>query len=247
MPKCLENNYRLSSNHSTLKHEEVANMKTRLGLAALLIVAGAAAVVPAAEPLRGQYVEARTCDVWVGACFANAEMNLTGKHAILAWKLDTGSFHGVTLDGLSVVAVVEATDTLGLPQTGPAKAILIVDANASPSQRQALVALARKLGGDLLANILSVQAKPIAIDINCCKEGGCAKVDAGVARIETRCLHDCDRICGHEDNFYPPLTEGVNVKAAMISESSFSGKAFNKTWTDAERRGAYVGSFSLSR
>ncbi len=225
-------------------------MKTRLLLVVLLLLTGIIAVPAdekAAQTLSGQYVEARTCDVWVGACYANAEMNINGKNAVLAWKVDKGTYGGVTLDGLSVVAVVDATDTLGLAQTGPAKAVLIVDDKANTVQREALVGLARKLGGDLVKNVLSVDAKPIAIDTNCCKEGGCAKVDAGIARIETRCLHDHDRICGHEDAFYPPLTQGANATAAMITESSFTGKGFNKTWTDTERRGAYLGSFSLTQ
>src|SRR5262249_5008542 len=131
---------------------------------------------------------------------------------------------------------------------GPAKAVLVLDDKANTVQRAALVSLAQKLGGDLLKNIVTVEAKPITIDLNCCKEGGCAKVEAGVARVETRCLHDDeDRVCGHEANFYPPLTDGVNVKAAMITENTYNGKSFNKTWSDAQRRGAYLGSFSLSK
>src|SRR6516165_6858124 len=84
-----------------------------------------------AAGLTGRYVEARTCDVWTGPCFANAESNLTGKHAVLGWMVDKGSFDGVSLDGLGIVAVVEASDTLGLKQTGPAKAVLIVDKAAT--------------------------------------------------------------------------------------------------------------------
>src|SRR5437868_11292842 len=105
-------------------------MKRILALAALALL-GAAAPLPAAG-LTGQYVEARTCDVWTGPCFANAEMNLSGKHAVLGWKVDSGSLDQVRLDGLAVVAVVRASDTLGLEQTGPAQAILIVDARATP-------------------------------------------------------------------------------------------------------------------
>jgi len=222
-------------------------MATRLLLSALLVLTGTASL-PAAETLRGQYVEARTCDVWVGACFANAEMNIAGKHAVLAWKFEKGSLNDVALDGLSVVAVVEATDTLGLAQTGAAKAVVIVDEKANTVQRATLVAAAQKLGGELVKNVLSVEARPISVDLNCCKEGGCAKVDAGLARIETRCLHETeDKVCGHEANFYPPLTSGVDVKAAMITENTYNGKAFNKTWTDQQRRGAYIGSFSVGQ
>src|SRR5947199_7142038 len=93
------------------------------------------ALVLAAVPLHaagitGDYIEARTCDVWTGPCFANAEMNLGGKHAVLGWKIEKGSLDNAVLDGLGVVAVVAASDTLGLKQTGRAKAILVVDSGA---------------------------------------------------------------------------------------------------------------------
>src|SRR5437764_3336440 len=109
----------------------------------------ALAVLAIALPLQaagvtGHYIEARTCDVWTGPCFANAEMNLGGKHALLGWKIEQGSLGGVKLDGLGVVAVVAASDTLGLEQTGPAKAVLIVDERASAAQRAALVRLAKE-------------------------------------------------------------------------------------------------------
>src|SRR3954449_7374685 len=100
-------------------------MKRSLVLAALALILWGAPLHAAG--VSGQYVEARTCDVWTGPCFANAEMNLTGKHAVLGWKVDKGSLGAVRLDGLGVVAVVAAHDTLGLTQTGPARAVLIVD------------------------------------------------------------------------------------------------------------------------
>src|SRR5438105_13002179 len=100
------------------------------------------AVPVQAAGLTGQYLEARTCDVWTGPCFANAEMNLGGKQAVLAWKVEEGALGGVRLDGLGVVAVVVSSDTLGLEQTGPAKAVLLVDRKANAEQRQALVRLA---------------------------------------------------------------------------------------------------------
>jgi hypothetical protein len=200
----------------------------------------------AAEEIRGQYVEARTCDVWVGACFANAEMHQTGKHATLAWHVEQGTLDGVRLDGLSVVAVVEARETLGLKQTGPGKAVILVDERADARQREALVKLARTLGGILTEQVLAVRSAPIQVSVNRCSEGGCALVEAGVARIETRCIHPHeDSVCGHEDNFYAPLAKGVQARSAMVTEHSFTGTGFDKTWKDANRRGAYIGTFSL--
>src|SRR5262249_55543066 len=103
------------------------------------------ALVPAqAAGITGQYGEARTCDVWTGPWFANADFSRGGKHAVLAWKVGKGSVDNVDLDGLSVVAVVAAKNTLGLEQTGPAKSVLIIDAKATPAQKKALIQFARR-------------------------------------------------------------------------------------------------------
>src|SRR5438132_2758953 len=168
-----------------------------------------------AAGITGQYVEARTCDVWTAACFANADMNLTGKHAVLAWKIDKGKLGDVSLDGLSVVAVVAASDTLGMDQTGPAKSILIVDAKADSSQRAALQRLAQQQSGKLLDHVVAVHSAPIDLSVCDCDGGACAKMQAGtLARVETRCLKgEHDKACGNEANFYPPLTKGVKATA----------------------------------
>src|SRR5207245_5808208 len=102
-------------------------------LSTALVFAGAADPAKTAT-VSGTYIEARTCDVWTGPCFANAELNLDGKHAVLGWKVNKGSLDNVSLDGLGVVAVVAASDTLGIPQAGQAKAVLSVDRRASSTQ-----------------------------------------------------------------------------------------------------------------
>ena len=209
----------------------------------LIIVAAPAG----AAELTGKYVEARTCDVYTAPCFANAEMNLAGKHAVLGWRVDQGAIDGVKLDGLSVVAVIAASDTLGLKQTGPAKALIIVDANATSAQRDALVRLVKREGGDLIKNIIGVDRAPIELTVGQCKEGGCSSLVVGkVARIETRCVDPHhDKVCGNESAFYPPLSKDVDAQTAVALEHSFQGKALNETWKDANRRGAYVGSFAI--
>src|SRR5712691_9332380 len=105
--------------HSSSSHGRFPRMKRWLALVAVVLFA--AAPVQAAG-LTGHYLESRTCDVWTGPCFANAETSLGGKHAVLAWKVQEGALDNVRLDGLGVVAVIETSDTLGLDQTGPGKA-----------------------------------------------------------------------------------------------------------------------------
>jgi hypothetical protein len=219
-------------------------MNRWLFLAAFALVLVAAPVQAAG--ITGNYVESRNCDIWTGPCFANAETYLTGKNAMMAWNVDKGMFDNVNLDGLSVVAVVAASDTLGQKQTGKARALVIVDEKANQVQRDALVRLAKKQAGELLADVVAVEAAPITMKICQCEGKGCAIVKAGSARIETRCFdtHN-DRVCGNEAAFYPPLAKNVDATPAMITEHAFSGKTFNATWKESDRRGAYVGSFEM--
>ncbi len=213
--------------------------------AAVLFVA--AAPLSAAElSLRGHYVEARTCDVWTGPCFANADFNLTGKHAVMAWRIDEGRFDGADLSGLGVVAVVAAHNTLGLDQIGPAKAVLIVDERATSAQRDALIQLAKRQGGKLLANVVAIQAAKVNLNACECKADACYELTAGAAKIKTRCLDaHHDKACGNETAFYPPLTRDVTARPAGVVEHVFRGAGLNQTWSDYERRGAYVGTFEV--
>jgi hypothetical protein len=212
---------------------------TAVALAVVAAPAGAAGIA-------GQYVEARTCDVWTGPCFANADFNLTGKNAVMAWQVDRGALDGVTLDGLGIVAVLSASDTLGLEQTGPGRALLIVDKRATPAQREALIRLARRQGGKLLGNVVAVQSATVELT-NCnCKGEACAELQAGAVRVKTRCLDQAhDTACGNESAFYPPLAAGVRVRPAAAVENTFAGTGLPETWRDFDRRGAYVGSFAM--
>jgi hypothetical protein len=220
-------------------------LMSRWLLSAVALLLSLAAPAMATE-ITGQYVEARTCDVYTGPCFANADTGLTGRNGMLAWRIDKGEYDSVRLDGLGVVAVLSASDTLGLRQSRTARSIVIVDEKASPAQRSALVNFAKQRAGDLLGNVISVKSAPVDVNICACKENGCATVKAGDVRVETRCLDkNHDRGCGNEWAYYPPLSKGVIAKPAMAIEHAFSGKDFNETWSDGERRGAYVGTFAV--
>src|SRR5436853_5055458 len=129
--------------------------------------------------VRGQYVEARTCDVFTGSCFANADTGLTGKNAVLAWKVESGTVGGTRIDGLGVVAVVAARETLGLKQAAPGKAIVIVDEKATAAQRDALVAFVKAQVGDLAHEVVDVRSAKVDLTICNCEGESCATLKAG--------------------------------------------------------------------
>lgn len=56
-----------------------------LGVAVLLAIPSLARAAP--KGVAGDYMEFRGAVVYAGPCFANGEMNLGGKNALLAWHV----------------------------------------------------------------------------------------------------------------------------------------------------------------
>jgi len=198
--------------------------------------------------LTGSYVEVRSCDVYTGPCFANGETNLSGKEAILSWSIREGSFEGVKLGGLNVIAVVQAKNTLGdytrFPE--PTRSVVIVDEAANSQQRAALLKFAQQKAGPVLGETVRVDAAPIVNEacVNC-TANGCTKLHAGdLVQIETRCLNGKDCVCGNEELYYPPLTSIADARAAYTTTAVFHGQGLNLQFNEAGRRSAYLGSFS---
>jgi hypothetical protein len=217
-------------------------MKT---LALALSIAG----LSIAADIHGQYVEARTADIYTGPCFANSEVELTGNLAVLGWKIDKGSWQGVSLDGLSVMGIVRAESTLGdymHPDAVNPQAVMILDERATPEQRIALAQFARQMGGPLLVNVIRTDARPITFSSGDMHSRQAKMVAGELAKVETRALADTDKICHNEEVWYQPLTQLDHAMAAYTVEQSYQGKGLNTTWSYPGKRSAYVGSFSIS-
>ena len=200
----------------------------------------------AAQQIRGDYLETRSADVYTGQCFANGEVNLVGNQAILAWHVQSGSWNGVTLDGLSVAAAVRARATLGDPYADPypAQAVLLVDDQATEPQRAALADFARHMGGELLQNVERVIAAPVALEVNP-QRHGVALLRAGqFATVQTRSIGDKDHLCGNEVTFYPPLTKLAHSMPAVAVTDAYSGPGLGVSWDLHGKRSAFVGTFA---
>jgi hypothetical protein len=219
----------------------------------LAAVIGAACLVCASAAfalagVSGDYVEVRSADVYTGPCFANSQVDLEGKQAILAWHVRNGSWQGVNLSGLSVLAVVDANATLGDPYHNPypAKSVLIVDDHASAAQRRALEGLARAQAGKLVGHVVGVESAPIRVEVGEGENHGSVSLEAGqLVSIRTRSLCAGDHICGNEEIYYPPLVTTSHAMPAFTLEDAFHGAGLDMKWTRANTRSAYVGSFTL--
>ena len=215
----------------------------------VVFVIAMALVTPSvsAAQIRGEYLEARTCDVYTGPCFANAEMDLAGKEALMAWKVETGSWKGVTLDGLGVAVVLSAERTLGFDgvfamKAGAIRSVVLVDERADAGQRKALVAFAKDSAGALARNVVRVQTVPFELTNDHITGRGLFQAGK-VARIETRGLKAGDCVCTNEIVYYQPLTKVKDFSPAYSKTVSFQGQGLNNRWTSHALRSAFLATF----
>jgi hypothetical protein len=215
-------------------------------LCAFACVALTASPATSAE-LRGQYLEARTCDVYTGPCFANAELGLAGKEAVMAWKVDSGAWQGTQLDGLCVAVVLKADASLGDDGVFPMKAkdiesVILVDEQANAEQHEALVNFARETASRYTANVQKVAKAPMSLENN--HDTGRGHFVAGkTAEIETRALGKGDCVCTNEMVFFQPLTDVAFASPVYTLTQSYRGDGLDGRWTLNSTRSAFMGAF----
>jgi len=215
--------------------------------------------VAGAAGIQGDYVEARTADVFTGPCISNAEVFITGNQAVLAWKVNQGTWKGTDISGLCVAAAIRGTSTFSQDQPEKASTVLIVDEKASPAQRTALEQMARELGGARLKNVVAVKATRMSLKL---EEHTASAADsthgehamphaprasfwaAGLAQIVTRPLDENDHFCGNEVIAYAPLSQGVKASPAYTLGHEFKGEGLDTRWNDPNCRSSFVGHFA---
>ena len=213
-------------------------------LFALGVLFASAAVVQANEPT-GIYLEARTCQVYTGPCFANGEVGLTGKEAVMAWSIDQGEFEGVDLSGRRAVLVASASDTIGFrgfDEQRTVRAMLLVDEGTSAAQEAAMVRFVREMSGKAAENLVSVERAPIELSLNVSRLS--ASLDAGKSiKLRTRKARPDDCICSNESAYYPPLSRLTHFAPGVTTEGEVSGRKLGMQWSIPDSRSAYMGTF----
>jgi len=212
----------------------------------LLATTAATEVSAAQTEITGHYLEARSCQVYTGPCFANAETGLAGKEAVMAWKINAGQHDGVDLAGLCVVMAVRGSDTLGfggLNDPKQLKSIILVDEKASDSQRDALVSFARHYSGKAGQAVVRVSSEPMQMTLNELALTGELAVGDKV-RLETRKAGRGDCICSNETAYYPPLAQVQHFAPGVSTIGNFKSNGLGVQWTSRGDRNAYMATFA---
>lgn len=206
-----------------------------------------AVVCEAAEPLRGTYVEARTCQVYTGPCFANGEVGSTGKDAIMTWHIKSGDLHGVDLKGHSVALIAHASHTLGFngfEDATSTRAVLIVDSGADQIETAALEQFALAQTGLQKPQIAHVYHRDIEMSFDMTDLTASVEVQ-DFASLETRKARKGDCICSNESAYYPPLTKLKGFVPGVTIEGDVSARKLGGRWSIPDSRTAYLGTFDV--
>jgi hypothetical protein len=199
----------------------------------------------AARPasVTGTYVEARTAEVFTGACVMNGEAATTGREALAAWKVDHGQVDGVALDGLAVVAAFASDTNLGIHEIGgestPARAAIYVDARATAAQRKALVGMVKSLSGNLNGSDVQQAVTPIQF----VDSGHEITVSTETVKLAVEKHLNHDASCGNKQ-WFNPLTGGVHAEMGTTDQNAYSGPSLCTKWSDPNKRSSFFGTFS---
>ena len=217
-------------------------MKEMIVLTALVGLTGAP-LLAGGSNVSGSYVEARTAEVFTGGCMMNSEAGTMGKEAILAWKVDHGTFNGVSVDGLSIVAALSGTANLGMVEMGGERATVrstvFVDERANPAQRMALVAMANDLSKGVIGTVVSVTPTPIQFANNEHQ----VQVAGGPVALDINKHVTHDPSCGAQ-LWFKPLASVEGAELGIAEKHSFSGTGLGVKWSDPNKRSAFFGTFS---
>ena len=218
-------------------------MKRAFTVAALVSLVAAPLLAGGKGTVSGAYVEARTAEVFTGGCIMNSEAETMGRQAVLAWKVDRGSFNGIALDGLSVVAALAGDRNLGMPEMGgevpEVKSAVFVDERANAAQRLALVAMVHELSHGIVGTIVQVAPAPIAF----ADHGSEIAVSAPNVTLEVNKHMTHDPTCGAQQWFHP-LSAVNEATIGVADQHLFTGSVLGTKWSDPNKRSAFFGTFA---
>jgi hypothetical protein len=193
--------------------------------------------------IKGSYAEARTAEIFTGGCIMNGEAGTVGKEALMAWKVDRGSFNGVQLDGLMVVAAVAGDVNLSIREIGGDTAVtktaLFVDSRANAAQRDALAAMAKQFSNGVIEKVVQTTATAIQF----ASEAEAVRVSTDSLRLTIGKEMSHDATCGGKQWFQPFATvDGATMGTAR--ENAFTGTSLGTKWSDPNKRSGFIGTFS---
>ena len=194
-----------------------------------------------ATTVRGDYLEARSVSVYVGACHAQSEFVEGGREATLVWNIRQGEWNGVSLDNLTVVAVVTAKKNLEI-DTDSRRSVLYLDTKTTPEQRAALVDLMNTKRSTVIGEVASTKIEPIEFT----KQDLKYELRVGEVLSLSALRNPCEYCTQPHEVWYKPLE---TIETAVVGKSNlyrYKDTTLAVTWDRSEpSNNIFVGGFVM--
>jgi len=195
-----------------------------------------------APAVSGDYVEARSNEVYTCGCLYSGQMTTAGREAILAWRITRGVYQGTPLAGVRVAAVVVGDANLGA-YDGPRRTALYLDESASDAQVRAIVTLWLRTYSQALGKIATVHRAPISFT----QQGDSVRVSIPNL-VEVQARKARLREDAHPGSFlwYAPFVPLRNSSLVTALNYEYQGMDFQHQWQDLMPSiNGYLGEFAL--
>lgn len=190
--------------------------------------------------IQGDYVEVRSASVFAGACHFNGEVVTTGRDALMAWNVKSGSWQGTDLSGMRVIAIVNSDDNLANSHA-VRRTELILDESTSHDQKVAMLAALKSRYAATLGQIVSVRSAPIVFR----HEGKTYDVRSASAAINVEAMPN-DLCCRMPSLvWYDPLVALGQRKVGYTVRAAYSGHTTGDPWERADENSSFYGNFSF--
>lgn len=207
---------------------------------ALTLIAGFAFATEA-PTVQGEYIEARSASVYVGACHFGAEYVEGGREATAIWNIQSGSWNDVSLQNLTVVAVISAKSNLAI-DTETRKSVLYMDPSTTPEQRTALKDMLTTQRADVLGKVVATQTASIEF----LKEGTRYDVKVGEILALSANRYPCAGCTQPHQIWYKPLTTIQNAIVGKSEVYRYKDTHLPVTWQQSgAENNVFVGDFSM--
>ena len=217
-------------------------MKRIIVLSTLVLMAIASiAIATDTTDIQGEYIEARSASVYVGACHFGAEYVEGGKEATMVWNIQQGNWNGVSLDGLTVVAVVSAKENLAV-DFETRKSVLYIDTKTTTEQQAALKDMLTTKRVKELGTIVATQTAPI----NFTKKDTKYSVEVGKVLTLAANRYPCVHCTQPHQIWYKPLIALDNPIVGKSIVYRYKDTYLTTNWQQGDAtNNVFVGSFSM--
>lgn len=207
----------------------------------MLVLAAGVAFATQLPSVQGEYIEARSASVYTGACHFGAEFVDGGKEATLVWHIQHGTWNDVSLDGLTVVAIVTAKKNLAI-DIETRKSVLYVDTDTTAAQRIALRNMLATQQAEVLGDIVAMQSAPLSF----AKEGTRFDVTVGEVLALSANRYPCAACTQPHQIWYQPLAPVQNAIVGKSEVYRYQDTHLAVTWHQGGAvNNVFVGDFSM--